>query len=211
MRIENIDDFTGALKQLGWTLWHDEVGDRCAEIRVNSLVLSVVIGWKDYRNNRFSENKHLVFSMGGSVTTDAASAVYTLMKYPKKRIASDCIILQREAPIIRKPVVTYHDVKEMSDDLILWATECDIDAGLANLFNQDANQSGAYPLRHLAALAANGNVETLTRYLESFKTGGRAGFRALYITEDYIKTALDFAQRRRADPNWLPNKPKMRV
>jgi hypothetical protein len=213
MTVETIDDFIAALQQLGWTLYRDETSAQCADIRVGNVVLSVVMGWKDYRKNEFIEDGRLVFSMGGMVSTDATSAAYTLLNYKNKnkRISETCIILQREAPVIKQLVVTEKDVCLMSDDLVNWAKSVDIDMGIANLFDQNENQSGAMPARHLAALAASGDVETLTRYRESFARGERAGFYARYITEDYIFRALDFAEKRKADPTWLPKWPRMRV
>ena len=209
-QIETRDDLVACFERLGWTPGRDEVGDRNAEMRIGKKILHPLLSRRDTRYAG-NPNGFLLFEMGGWITCDAISAAYTLMKSPNKRLSHSTPVENSPNYKIQQPLVYEDDVKAISDAYIKWGRNYDIDAGLANLFNQETNQSGAYPARHLAALAACGEVETLTRYRDSFEAGERAGFRALYITEDYIKTALNFAQHRRADPNWLPNKPKMRV
>jgi hypothetical protein len=50
------------------------------------------------------------------------------------------------------------------------------------------------PLRHLAALAIAGDLQTLSRYQRSFAHGDRLNF-VPYITADLIDRALSLAQR----------------
>ena len=126
--IETRDDFVQVLATLGWLPWKDEVSDQCASIRIGGIVLEMVMGYRDFRQNIHVEAERQVIriSMGGSVTTDAVSTAYTLFFHPRKRYSESCIILQREAPEIKKAHVTFEDVRLMSDDLKNWAASCKI-------------------------------------------------------------------------------------
>lgn len=208
--IETKVDFIGILKDLGWRPGRDEVGDRNVERRLGDIVIHALVG---RRSTRYAGNPSGVLILGLSpwVTTDALSAAYTLMVSPKKRVSDPCIIDQSGSFVIELPVIKREDVVAHSDAVIAWAKSCDIGAGLKALRDLPTNSIGAMPARHLAALAEAGDVETLTRYRDSFAAGDRAGFTCNYITEDYIARALDFAQHRRADRNWLPKRPRLRV
>lgn len=210
MRIETLDELVDCFGRLGWRPARDEVGDRYAQMRIGDKILEPGLSRRDTRYPG-NPNGFLLFEMGGSISEDATSAAYTLMNYPKKRLCSSCIVSLSPNYKIRQPLVYEEDVVAISDAYIEWGRNFDMAAGLKALRELPTDSIGDYPSRHLSALAAHGDVETLTRYGDSFAAGDRAGFVCNYITEDYIKTALDFAHHRRADPNWLPNKPKMRV
>lgn len=209
MIVESMKDFVEALSAIGWTPGRDEVGDQNAQIRIGEHILKALLGRRD---TRFPANLDgvLVFSMGGWITTDAMSAVYTKMRYPKKKYSVDCPILLSNSFTVVKPLVCLSDIGAMSDQLLAWAKECNIDACLKALRDAPTNSIGNTPIRHLAALAETGDVETLTGYLDSFASGDRLGF-VPYINDGFISTALDFAKHRRADPHWLPKSPRMRV
>lgn len=209
-QIETRDDLVAYFEQLGWTPGRDEVGDRNAEMRINDKILHPLLSRRDTRYSG-NPNGFLLFEMGGWITCDAISAAYTLMHYPKKRFSHNCPVENSPDYKIRQPLVYEDDVKAISDAYIEWGRNYDMAAGLKALRDLPTDSIGDMPARHLAALAAHGDVEALTRYRDSFAAGDRAGFVCNYITADYINIALDFAQHRRVDPNWLPNKPKMRV
>lgn len=194
---------------VGWRGGRDEIGDRYAEIRIDQLVLSAIIGRRDTRWSG-NEDGLLIFQIGGSITTDAISAAYTILFNPKKKLSQNCIISQHEAPEIKKNVVSYHDIERISDHLIDWATNIDIDAGLKELRELPTDSLGDMPARLLAALAEAGEVETLERYQRSFAYRDCLGF-VPYITDKFIDRALEFARQRREDPKWLPAKPRLRV
>lgn len=209
MNIETLDDLAAFFIRLGWRVGKDDTGTRFAEMRVNNKILQPLLTRRDSRYIG-NPNGVLLFELGGSISEDASSAIYTLMFYPNKRISDSCILSNSPNYSISKPFVTESDVEEVSSAFIEWGQNFDVEAGLRALCNLPTNSSGAYPARHLAALAACGEVEQLTGYLSSFKAGDRLGF-APYIKQEHIEIALNFAQQRRIDPAWLPKRPKMRV
>jgi hypothetical protein len=207
--IETREDFLAVLAELGWWPGRDEVGDRNAEIRIGNFIVKGLLGRRDTRLAG-NPNGALIMGLSAWVTIDAVSVAYTVINYPRKRIADHCIICQTDGPSIKKPFITRDDVVKHSDEVVAWAKSCDIDAGLKTLRDLPTNSIGAMPARHLAALAEAGDVETLTRYRDSFASGDRLGF-VPYITDEFITRALEFAMKRKADPNWLPKWPRMRV
>jgi hypothetical protein len=208
--IETREDFLAVLAERDWKPGRDEVGDRFAEKNLGEVI---VVGLLGRRDTRYAGNSEGVLIMGLSlwVTTVDISVAYTIIRFPRKRLAEHCIVCQTDGHILKKPFITRDDVVKHSDEAIAWAKSCDIDAGLKTLRELPTNSKGAFPRRHLAALAEAGDVETLTRYRDSFASGERAGFSALYITDEFITRALEFAMKRKADPNWLPKWPRMRV
>jgi hypothetical protein len=209
-RIETLDDLVECFQRFGWTPGRDEVGDRNAEMRVGDKILHPLLSRRDTRYSG-NPNGFLLFEMGGWVKCEAVSIAYTLMTNPKKRLSYSCPVANSPNYKIQQPLVYEDDVKAISDAYIDWGRNYDMDAGLKALRELPTDSIGAMPARHLAALAAHGDVERLTYYRDCFAKGDRAGFVCDYITDHYVNTALDFAQLRRADPNWLPKTPRMRV
>jgi hypothetical protein len=105
---------------------------------------------------------------------------------------------------------SFAEIEDISNNMEAWAQAQDVEKHLAVLRELPTTSLGAMPKRHLAALAVNGDIEILTHYQESFAKGDRLGF-VPYIDEGYIGRALEFAKRRRTDPNWMPDKPKTRL
>jgi hypothetical protein len=208
-QIETLDDLIACFERLGWTSGRDEVGDRNAEMRIGHKIFHPLLSRRD---TRYPQHPHgyLLFELDGWITCDAISSAYTLMNYPKKRIANSYPVANSPSYKIQQPLVYEDDVKAISDAWIAWGSNYDMGAGLKALRELPTNSIGSNPAGHLSALAANGDVEILASYRESFERGDRLGF-VPYITIDYINTALAFAEHRRADPNWLPKRPKMRV
>jgi hypothetical protein len=200
-QIETKEDLVACFERLGWKTGRGEVGDRYGLLRIGDKIL------EPYLSRR---NLNFPFEIGGWITEDAISAISTLMNCNNKRFSESCPVENSPNYKIDKPVVYEDDVAEISDAYIKWGRNYDMVAGLKALRDLPTDCIGAMPARHLAALAAYGDVDTLAQYLNSFAQGDRLGF-VPYITTDYIKTALDFAEHRRADPRWLPKKPKMRV
>lgn len=185
----------------GWRVVRDETSMPCGELRLGDRVLLAILT---------KRSPVFPFHLGGWVTTDAISAAYTLMAYPRKRIVESCVLALSPQIDIAKEVADDADIDAAIAEWIAWGQRVDCDAALEALLDKEANGLGDMPARHLAALAATGGVEVLQRYADAFAAGDRLGF-VPYITADYVTTALEFAKKRRADPDWLPRSPKMRV
>ena len=194
--IETRGDLVACFERLGWKPGRDDVGDRNAEIRIGEKILRPLLSRRDTRYPG-NPNGALIFEMGGWITEDAICLAYTIMKDAKKRVSYSCPVENSPNYKIDKPVVYEDDVAEISDAYIKWGRNYDMVGGLKALRDLPTNCIGAMPARHLAALAAYGDVDTLAQYLNSFAQGDRLGF-VPYITSDYIRTALDFAEHRRA-------------
>ena len=146
---------------------------------------------------------------GPCVSTDAFDLADAIISNSSKRIADQSIICQTQWSEFNRDF-DLDDAKELSNKVIAWAMSQDVDAGLDHLKSLPTNCLGAMPVRHLAALAVSGDVDTLSRYRDHFSSGDRLNF-VPYIDQDYIDRALNFARQRRDNPEWLPTTPKLRV
>lgn len=194
-------DLAKAFAARGWRVTRDETSMPCGELRLGDRVLLAILT---------KRSPVFAFHLGGWVTTDAISAAYTLMLYPRKRITESCVLARSPQIDIEKEVADDADIDVAIAKWIAWGQRVDCDAAMKVLLDKEANGLGDMPARHLAALAATGAVEVLQGYADAFASGNRLGF-VPYITADHVATALAFAEHRRADPDWLPRSPKMRV
>lgn len=190
-------DLALAFAARGWSV----SGGTVAELRMGDRV---VVSFFGRRGPNFP------FNLSGWITNDTVSVAHTMIMHPNKRRAESVPVVRSGYIVIDEPVASDEDVDRGCAALIDWASKADLDSGITALLDKDANSRGILPTYHLAALAATGGVEVLQRYADAFAAGDRLGF-VPYITADYVTTALEFAKQRRADPDWLPRSPKMRV
>jgi hypothetical protein len=203
----NREEINKTMVELGWTQYRYDpdlvqikrVFDRVVwVVPVNntfSIDMSPCIS-----NDIFDKFTHII----GNEDVD-----YYTGKITRRRYVSGSVICQSQCRL-HKEDYTEEDVVLMSNQILEWAASVDIEAGLAALRALPTDCLGAMPVRHLAALAVAGDVETLGRYRDSFAAGDRLDF-VPYIDEGYIARALELAEKRKVDPNWIPDKPKMRV
>jgi hypothetical protein len=92
-----------------------------------------------------------------------------------------------------RPDFTFEDIRALSKRLIDWVKIQDIGAALKDLRELQTDAKGAFPRRHLAALAIAGDVERLEYYQQSFASGDRLDF-VPYISKEMIDRALDIAR-----------------
>lgn len=197
MLVTNQNDLAQAFAARGWRV----SGGNLAELRMDDRVLASFFG---KRSPRFP------FNLAGWITNDAFSVACTVILHPNKRNAESTPVVRSGRIDIEKEVASDEDVDRGCATLIDWASKADLDAGIAALLDKDANGLGIMPTYHLAALAATGGADVLQGYADAFAAGDRLGF-VPYITADFVTAALDFAKRLRADPDWLPLYPRLRV
>jgi hypothetical protein len=190
-------DLAQAFAARGWSV----SGGSLAELRMGDRVLVSFLG---------KRSPVFPFNLSGWITNDAICVAYTVIMHPTRRRAKSVPVVRSGRIDIEKAVASDEDVDRGCAALIDWASDADLNPGIAALLDKDANGSGIMPTYHLAALAATGGVEVLQGYADAFAAGDRLGF-VPYITADHITAALAFAKQRRAEPNWLPRSPKMRV
>lgn len=172
------------LESLGWKAGRDEVGDNFAIIKRGDVQLRVIpfIG---------KRADHFRVAFMASVSTKTFSGASAFIFGSKD--GHEPIIVTNG---LEEKVASFstNDVVRLSEDAISWGFSQDIEAGLAAYRALQTDVKGAMPLRHLAALAIAGDVQTLSRYQRSFAQGDRLSF-VTYITADLIDRALSLAQR----------------
>jgi len=203
----NRKEINELLSSIGWTKFYLEP-DTAQQIRLGEKVVTVVV-----INNTFS------VSFDPMLSTDIFDkfvhiiGAYDVDHYTGKvkryRYALGSTLCETQVRL-NKQDYDARDMLEMSNQVLKWAASVDVEAGLAELRALPTDCLGALPVHHFAALAVAGDVDTLGRYRDNFAAGERMDF-VPYIDEGYIARALELAEKRKADPNWIPDKPKMRV
>jgi hypothetical protein len=202
------EEINQKLIDLGWKRYRDELKDSIFLVRVDTGLVSFVS-----RNNAYG------IDLNPSISTDlfdkfehiigARDIDYYTGKVTRHKYVTGSIICQTRYGINKQDYTT-DDVVMLSEKILDWAASVDIEAALAELRALAISSLGAMPVRHMTALAVAGDVETLGHYRDRFAAGDRMDC-VPYITIDYITRALELAEKRKADPNWIPDKPKIRV
>ncbi|MCL9998585.1 MAG: hypothetical protein NBV68_04330 [Erythrobacter sp.] len=197
----NQTELAQAFADRGWRVTRDETSQPCGELRVGDRVLLAILT---------KRSPVFAFHLSGWITTDALSVAYTVIFHPRKRVAESVpLVLSHEISIARE-IASDEDIDGACAAWISFAQEANLEAGMAVLLDKEARPRGSGHAMHLSALAATGGGEVLESYAAAFSQGDRLGF-VNYITAENIAAALAFAQRRRAEPGWLPRSPRLRV
>jgi len=171
------------LGNIGWRCSKDEVGDCYCLMDVGKARVQVIpsIG---------KRSDHFRVSLMPSISTEGFTKAAEFIL--GEDVGFEPIIVSNEAP---KKItnLSLDDIIRLSQDAILWANKQDLSEGLRLYRELPTNSKGARPLRHLAALALNGDVECLTSYRNNFEQGNRLGF-VPYITLEIIDRAILAAQ-----------------
>jgi hypothetical protein len=172
------------LETLGWKAGRDEGGDSFALIRRGDVQLRVIpfIGKR-------ADHFRVAFVASVSTKTFSSAAAFI---FGSKDDHEPIIVTNGVEEKVEN--FSANDVVRLSEGAISWGFSQDIDAGLAAYRALQTDAKGAMPLRHLAALAIAGDLQTLSRYQRSFAHGDRLNF-VPYITADLIDRALSLAQR----------------
>lgn len=172
------------LETLGWKAGRDEVGDNFALIRRGDVQLRVIpfIGKR-------ADHFRVAFMASVSTKTFSSAAEFI---FGSKDDHEPIIVTNGVEEKVEN--FSANDVVALSEGTISWGFSQDIEAGLAAYRALQTDAKGAMPLRHLAALAIAGDLQTLSRYQRSFAHGDRLNF-VPYITADLIDRALSLAQR----------------
>lgn len=194
------------LVKIGWTKYYSSpdnfqiirVNDRIVRARAINNTFEVALDPVTVSNDVFDKFEHII---------SASDVDYYTGKITRRRYADGSVISMTQIRV-RKQDYGLEDIATMSNQAIEWAMNVDIESCLAELRAQPISAIG--PHRHLTSLAIAGDVETLCHYRDRFAAGDRMDC-VPYITIDYITRALELAEKRKADPNWMPDKPKIRV
>lgn len=176
------------LESLGWRCARDEVGDAYCRIVVGSIQLQIIPCIEPRRD-------HVRLSFMSSISTTSFSDCVSKILGEYGSGGDHEPIISNSGPTLKLDEVTNEYVFNMVRGIADWAEKVDLEQGLTNYRNLPADSKGAFPVRHLAALADAGNVDKLSGYDSSFSRGDRLGF-VPYITSDMISRALDMARER---------------
>jgi len=191
-------EFVEYLVELGWVKRRDETNAYYAVKRIGPMTISTLP----------IINATPSISLGPTLSIDAFDVAQSYISGSRKRFVEYTIIMQTQITE-RVEVTTNDQVKRYADMIIDWAMQQDVEEGLAILRALPTDAKGAMPARHLAALAIHADTQTLRHYRDSFARGDRLNF-VPYIDEGYIERALEIAEKRSIDPDWIPDKPKIR-
>jgi hypothetical protein len=173
----------------GWLASRDEAGDLSFQLKLPSdRVVQVMPTLKKVKEGIvFSP----VYSVSIKLFNDAVAFIDNSDEDFSHIITS---IFDENSFQICKSEILLTDIQSIISLIINWAESVDVDGGLVKFRALPTSAKGIYPLYHLAALACNGDSDTLSRYQQSFEQGDRLEF-VPYITKDMIDRAVEFAQR----------------
>lgn len=172
------------LKDEGWSVSKDEVGDSFCTMTLDSLLLQLIPTIR-------KRSDHYRIALSPSVSSSNFSN--TVSQVASENNDFEPIVVSNFAvEKIASPSV--EDIVRLSEEAITWAKKLDIDEGLKKYRDLPTSSKGAMPLRHLAALAIHGDTEKLTFYRDSFLKGERLGF-VPYITLPMLEKALHISHK----------------
>ncbi|WP_187445978.1 DUF6990 domain-containing protein, partial [Phyllobacterium endophyticum] len=137
-----------AFKELGWRIGKDEGRDHYAIYGLGKTLVQVILRLEPRR-----EGKRLLcyFSMSPS---DFISAVAEISSRKWEHVP---FITGQED--LRQTDFTFEDIRVLSNRLIEWSRQQDIESSMKRLRELPADSKGTEPLYHLAALALAGDVD----------------------------------------------------
>lgn len=192
-------EFVEYLVEMGWVKGRDETGALFAVKRIDNMTIDTL--------PKLHSTPEVEISPTLSIDAFDVAQSY-ISGRPMRYVRRSIVMKTRMREKVE--VTTKEQVKRYSDMMIDWAMAQDIEEGLAVLRALPTAAKGAMPARHLAALAIHPDVKTLRHYRDSFARGDRLDF-VPYIDEGYIERSLEIAERRLDDPDWIPEKPKIRL
>lgn len=177
-------DVVDVLNGCGWKCKKDEVGDFFCIKKIKEFQIQVIPSLKERVD-------HFRFSLMSSLSrADFVAAENAITGGKVEHVP----VVVGNFPVRKIPVFSRQNILDEIDFVQSWALGQSVEEGLEMYRNLPTDAKGAYPLRHLAALALNRNVDVLRKYLYSFENGDRLGF-VPYISEEMVRNALVWAQR----------------
>ncbi|VVE90281.1 DUF6990 domain-containing protein [Pandoraea bronchicola] len=176
----------GILKNNGWKLEKDEVGDNVLFIVLEEKLINITPTIKRLKC------KYTI------------SFIPTLSTICFSNIANKINKSSSISPLACMPGDFYETINieeetiiSIANGVINWAKGVDINTEIHRHAQLPTNSKGAMPLRHLAALALLGDTEKLEMYRTSFELGDRLDF-VPYISIEMIGRALEIAHAKNA-------------
>lgn len=177
------DQLLTAIGSEGWFVSSDEVGDKYCLNEVDGVIIQLLphIG---------KRTDHYRLGLSPSVSTKEFSEAVPYIAAAHSEFSP---IISSNLPPTKLINVTPGDVRDLLVQAVSWAKSQDIDSGLKKYRDLPTDSKGAFPLRHLAALAIAGDASRLNDYVNSFLQGDRLGF-VNYITKEFIDRACEIAK-----------------
>jgi hypothetical protein len=178
--LESAQQVLDVLRRDGWTVRTWEGGEHAVLARDDVLVVVSVALCRE------GDDWHLLMQRYWS---DRLFDATVQAIFPTERIEPV------DFPVTQTHVarsITTADVRSLGEAAILWAVAEQAAGGLERLTQMPTTSVGAFPLRHLAALAVLGRRPQLQSYVAAFHAGDRMGF-VPYITTEMVEAALSHA------------------
>ncbi|MDR6634244.1 hypothetical protein J2X72_003054 [Phyllobacterium sp. 1468] len=171
-----------AFKELGWKIGRDEVGERLASYSLGDVEITIIMRLEPRRIGK----RLLIYKSVGLCKLDAIIGDIS----DRKPVHVPIITGDED---IRQLEFGFSDIRSLSKRLIEWGEGQDIKAALRKLRELPTDAKGAFPRRHLGALALAGDVGRLKFYQQAFERGDRLGF-VPYVSKDMIDRAVEIAK-----------------
>ena len=182
----NDDQVVAILRELGWRVGKDEVGDKFCALVLNGRQLQVIPTIRKVSD-------HFRVTLMPSVSTKEFSSAVSFICGRDDKYTP--IIVSNDIPL-KLHDLSRDDVVSLSEAAISWALAQDIGCGLEAYRNLPTDSKGAGPLRHLAALVIVKDLPRLAHYQKAFEEGDRLGF-VPYITKAMIDRAVELVSKSR--------------
>ncbi|SEH64430.1 hypothetical protein SAMN05660691_00590 [Rheinheimera pacifica] len=167
----------------GWRVSSDEVGDQYCRKEKNGMLVQLL----PYIKRR---SNHYRLGLMPSLSTRQFSEAVSYICDTEVDFEP---IVSSNLPATKLSYVSQGSVLDLLDSAEKWAESQCIEDGLRRYCELQTDCKGAYPLRHLAALAVAGEVSRLEDYASSFLQGNRLGF-VNYIKKEFIDRAAAFSK-----------------
>lgn len=183
------DQLLAVIGNEGWFVSSDEVGDKYCLDEVDEVVIQLLphIG---------KRADHYRLALSPSVSTKEFSEAVAYIAAAHSEFSP---IISSTLPPAKLRNVTPGAVRDLLVQAVNWAKSQDIESGLKKYRELPTDSKGAFPLRHLAALAVAGDASRLNDYVNSFLQGDRLGF-VNYITQGFIDRACEIAKSKSQRP-----------
>jgi hypothetical protein len=182
----NISGVRRVFKECNFMFKRDDAGDLWFCLKTPDFVLSVIPCIRRMEDG-------ILFSPAYSVSSESFSrAVEYIYGENNENEPIISSFFEKASIEILKSEISKDDIKQVIKRLIDWAENADIDDGLKKYRELPTTAKGAYPLRHLAALAYNGDTAILQLYQNAFNNGDNLDF-VPYITKEMIDRAVEWS------------------
>lgn len=177
-------DIVKTFEDLGWKCELDEAGDNSCTYELSDRIVQIV-------PQKFNTGDSSRINFNESVSSKKFNEVAVYIRGSKNYYSVESPSVDM---IFTDSEITYSDINEVSEKIIDWAKNFDLESKINELANLPTDCKGNLAVKHLAALVITKNIEKLNFYKNSFMSGDKLNF-VPYITEDFIDRAIELCDK----------------